>query len=69
MRYSPEVTIEQVLELWEQGGIGKQEAYNKLAKEQAETDFRLAKDKYGSALELNFDIFDVIEYVLFRMKK
>lgn len=66
--YSPNVTIEQVLELWEQGGIGKQEAYNKLAREQVETDFRLARDP-RLAKELGLDIFDIIEYALFRMKK
>lgn len=67
--YSPEVTIEQVLELWEQGGIGKQEAYNKLAKEQVEADFQLAKDEPELAKELGLDLFEIIEYALFRMKK
>ena len=68
--YKPNVTEKQVLELWEQGGIGKQEAYEKLAKKQVMEDYDLANTLRKAGIECqSFDIFDIIEYALFKMKR
>jgi len=72
--YKPDVTTEAVRELYESGtGFSLNDAARYLIKKQVMEDYDHANtlrkmDCHGIECQ-SFDIFDIIEYALFRMKK
>lgn len=68
--YKPDVTTEAVRELYESGtGFSLNAAARYLIKERVIEDYSVANTCRKYNVECELDIFDIIEYALFRMKK